>query len=120
MTLRESPRSGGTQAPPQRSRVPHRQGREAQSFRSVSVSDSVSTSLTAERTDTESHVLLRNCGEPGRNRTFNQQIKSLWKSQVTASHTVIFRTNRRRRIIAGDSSFGLGATKCHTGTRTQP
>ena len=58
MTLRQSPRSGGTRATPEGSRVPHRQAARRGRSGSVSVSDSVSTALTAERTDTESDVLL--------------------------------------------------------------
>jgi TonB family protein len=52
-------------------------------------------------------------GEPGRNRTFNQQIKSLWTSQGTSSQDVIFGTNPRHSETRRNAANGTSATRCH-------
>ena len=52
-------------------------------------------------------------GEPARSRTENQQIKSLWESQVTSSPVVTFRTNSRLSNPSRDVRSGKIATLPH-------
>ena len=64
--------------------------------------------------------LLEKRGEPGRNRTFNQQIKSRGTSHRTTSQIATFRMNWRLEVAADDASHGRSATQCHTPRRLVP